>query len=529
MGSEEFESWGYARVSTDEQAQDTDALLKQMQRLRDAGVGRIFFDIDKRTKHDRKGLLNLIKAVQELSVNHQIRFLKFTRLDRVAASQVIFYQLISELQKKRIKPVALDDPFDLDSVGGELTVDIRLDVAKHEVKMLGLRIRKERELRRKAKKSNFYAPFGYKTEEDKYILNYDPCICLIDKKQELSVVEVAQLILKVFYQVGSCTQTAKKLNELFGISSQCSEKYIRKSGNYFIDEDDQLTQKTLNKKVDKKSNAGLRYPYSGLRWTTTGIRDWLTNPVLAGGTPYDTIKENGSKKSFDDIKVFWNTHDDRALITFQQHQEIKAIIRSNRKNAWASHRDKESHKINIFQGLIFCAKCNAKFVKVSTYQSKKDHRFKSYYQCTYYLKNGMCHHKTAITNFQLEDQIIDYLVMEAERLSVLGEYTNTTVTESKELVELRSQLQTLESIPGNNPAIETAKEGLRLQIAEMLDTEAQNNQVQLINRERIISAFSSREFWQSIQNPVDKKRLLRECITYVVVDEGKVVDVKLRI
>ncbi|MDJ0618361.1 MAG: fdxN element excision recombinase XisF [Calothrix sp. MO_192.B10] len=529
MGSEDFESWGYARVSSDEQAQDTDALLKQMQRLRDAGVGKIFFDIDKRTKHDRKGLLNLIKAVQELPVNHNIKFLTFTRLDRVAASQVIFYQLISELQKKNIKPVALDDPFDLDSVGGELTVDIRLDVAKHEVKMLGLRIRKERELRRKAKKSNFYAPFGYKIEEDKYVFNHDPCICLIDNQQELSVVEVAQFILKIFYQVGSCTRTAKKLNELFGISSKCSQKYVGKSGNYLIDEDDKLTQKTLNKKVDNKSNAGLRYPYSGLRWTTTGIRDWLTNPVLAGGTPYDTLKENGTKKSFDDIKVFWNTHDDRTLITFQQHQQIKDIIRSNRKNAWASHGDGDPQKLNIFQGLICCAKCNAKFVKVATYQSKKDRRLKSYYQCTYYLKTGMCQHKKAITNFDLEEQIIECLVQEAERLSVLGEQTNNSVTESKELLELRSQLQTLESIPGNNPAIETAKEELRLQIAELLDTGEQNNQAQLINRERIISAFSSRDFWQSIQNPVDKKRLLRECIICAVVDEGKVVDVKLRI
>lgn len=95
MDSTVFESWGYARVSTDEQAQDKDALLKQMQRLRDAGVGKIFFDIDKRTKHDRKGLLNLIKAVQELPIKHNIRFLKFTRLDRVAASQIIFYKLIS--------------------------------------------------------------------------------------------------------------------------------------------------------------------------------------------------------------------------------------------------------------------------------------------------------------------------------------------------------------------------------------------------------------------------------------------------
>jgi len=500
-----------------------------MQRLRDAGVGKIFFDIDKRTKHNRQGLLNLIKAVQELEENHQIKFLKFTRLDRVAASQVIFYELIRELQKKNIKPLAVDDPFDLDSVGGELTVDIRLDVAKHEVKMLGLRIRKERELRRKAKKSHFYAPFGYKTQEDKYIFNHDPCICLIDNQQELSVVEVAQLILKIFYQVGSCTQTAKKLNELFGISLKCAEKYIQKSGNYLIDAEDRLTQKTLNQKVNKKSYVGLRYPYSGLRWTTTGIRDWLTNPVLAGGTPYDTIKENGGKKSFDEIKVFWHTHDEQALITFSQHQEIKAIIRGNRKNAWASRGNSNPQKINLFPGLIFCAKCNAKFVKVSTYQSKKDGKFKSYYQCTYYLKNGMCQHKTAITNFQLEDQIIDYLVIEAERLSVLGEHTNKTVTESKELLELRSQLQTLESIPGNNPAIETAKRGLRLQIAEMVDTEQQKSQVQIINRERIISAFSSREFWQSIQNPLDKKRLLRECITSVVVDEGKVVDVKFRI
>ena len=529
MVSADFESWGYARVSTDEQAQDKDALLKQMQRLRDAGANKIFFDIDKRTKHDRKGLLNLIKAVQELPVNHNVRLLQFTRLDRVAASQVIFYKLLGELQKKKIKPIALDDPFDLDSVGGELTVDIRLDVAKHEVKMLGLRIRKERELRRKQQKSHFSAPFGYKIENDRYVFNNDPCICLIDHQQELSVVEVAQLILKTFYQVGSCTQTAKRLNEFFGIGLKCSEKYVRKSGDYSIDEDDTLTQKTLKKKVDEKSNAGLRYPYSGLRWTTTGIRDWLTNPVLAGGTPYGTVKENGNKKSFDEINVFWNTHDEQTLITFQQHQEIKTIIRGNRKNSWASQGDGDPQKLNIFQGLIFCAKCNAKFVKVSTYQCRRDSSFKSYYQCTYYLKTGMCQHKTAITNLDLEEQIIEFLVREAERLSVLGEQTSISVTESQELVELRSQLQALESIPGNNPAIETAKEGVRLQMTELLSDGERTNQAMLISRERIIAAFSNRDFWKSIQNPIDKKRLLRECIMCAVVDQGKVVEVRLRI
>lgn len=141
----------------------------------------------------------------------------------------------------------------------------------------------------------------------------------------------------------------------------------------------------------------------------------------------------------------------------------------------------------------------------------------------------MCQHRTAITNFELEDQIIEFLVKEAERLSVLGEQTNTPVGESKELLELRSQLQALESIPGNNPAIETAKQGLRLQIADLFESRERTNQALLISRERIIAAFSNKDFWKGIHNPVDKKRLLRECIICAVVDEGKVVEVKLRI
>ncbi|MGI2909314.1 hypothetical protein [Tolypothrix sp. VBCCA 56010] len=93
----------------------------------------------------------------------------------------------------------------------------------------------------------------------------------------------------------------------------------------------------------------------------------------------------------------------------------------------------------------------------------------------------------------------------------------------------RSQLQALESIPRNNPAIETAKEGLRLQIMELLDSGERTSKALLISRERIIAAFRNQDFWKEIQNPVDKKRLLRECIICAVVDEGKVVEVKLRI
>ncbi|MUH01077.1 hypothetical protein F7734_55985 [Scytonema sp. UIC 10036] len=68
-----------------------------------------------------------------------------------------------------------------------------------------------------------------------------------------------------------------------------------------------------------------------------------------------------------------------------------------------------------------------------------------------------------------------------------------------------------------------------MQIAELLESGERSNRALLISRERIIAAFSNRDFWKGIENLVDKKRLLRECILCAVVDEGKVVEVKLRI
>lgn len=526
MKNQDFDIWAYGRVSTDEQANDKDALLKQLERLRNSGATKIFFDVDKRTKSNRRGLLKLIQAVQDLPLTHKVKFLHFTRIDRVAALQSIFYELVRELKKKNIKPISLDDPFDLDSIGGELTVDIRLAAAKYEVNMVGLRVKKDRETRRQQKKANYFPPFGYKIINDKYVLNADPCICLIDTKMELNVAEVGKLVIEVFYKIGSCTQTAKKLNEMFGVSSPSAGLKSRKLGDYLIGEKDNINQGTLRKKIDEKTNQGLRYPHCGLRWSATGVRDWLTNPVLAGGTPYDTCKENGNKKSYNDIKVFWNTHDNETLISFQQHQEIKCIIQGNRNNSWATHNS-DPNKINIFQGLIVCAYCNSNFVKTCTYKPKNG-KLKFYYQCAYFQKTGMCNHKKMITETILEDQIVDFLIKACKELSALGEEINLTSVENKRLIELRLQLQTLESIPGYNIAIETAKENLRTQIREVSLIDQPLTR-QLISKERIIAAFKDRDFWTSIQQPLDKKKLLNACIINAVVKEGQVVEVRLKV
>ena len=58
--------WGYARVSTDEQADDEGALVKQMRRLRDAGAMKLYYDVESRTSDKRKGLLRLIEDINAL-------------------------------------------------------------------------------------------------------------------------------------------------------------------------------------------------------------------------------------------------------------------------------------------------------------------------------------------------------------------------------------------------------------------------------------------------------------------------------
>ncbi|MGB6300009.1 MAG: recombinase family protein, partial [Rivularia sp. (in: cyanobacteria)] len=55
--------WGYARVSTDEQADDEGALIKQMRRLRSAGATKLYYDVESRTSDKRKGLLRLIEDI----------------------------------------------------------------------------------------------------------------------------------------------------------------------------------------------------------------------------------------------------------------------------------------------------------------------------------------------------------------------------------------------------------------------------------------------------------------------------------
>ena len=508
--------WAYARVSTDEQAEDEGALIKQMRRLRNAGATKIYYDVESRTSDKRKGLLQLIHDVETIA-SGKVSKLLFIRIDRLTSSSIVFYQLMDALKKKGIQPTAIDEPFEMSSIGGELTIDVRLAAAKYEVKMLAMRVKKERDTRKANKKPHWNTPLGYITDGEKYVKDNRPCVCLIASKEEMNVSQLARFVFDVFFNVGTVSETARQLHEIFGIQVQAASKSNNNKNNV-LGELEEIVIENINKTRSSRLNS--RYPYTGLKWSISGLRSQLVNPIYAGGTAYDTVQYNGGhRKPFDEWEVAWGTHDE-TIITREEHEWVKAMIRENRNNRWVG----EQEYINVFSNLVKCTHCGAAYTRQSKKLVKRTGLIRHHYQCSFY-RTGACGNKRMISNDELEKQVIECLVEEAERLASMVEQEVQVTEEPAELKTLRASLNTLNALP-SNPAIEKAKEDIVRQITDAITTKNNISKQYLIAKERMINAFSNQRYWQSLKLE-DKQALLRGCISKIMVDGNIVASVKL--
>lgn len=510
---------GYARISSEEQAIDANALVKQINRLRDAGAVKIFYDVAQRTNNKRKGLGELIAWVKE----HPVKKLIFTRLDRVSSSVVLFYQLADVCRDRQVRMIAIDDPIDMDSVGGEMGVDVRLAVAKHEVKMLSLRVSKDIEARRKRHKPHYVAPFGYKVVgeyHDRYELDKTPIVCLLTGQRTLTVAEVARLVVDTYLQIGSCRKAVISLHQTFGITLRKSNRYS-KQVSHLIDNHSNLDNLSKRQRATKRP---------GLGWSANGLQSWLHNPILAGGTAFDDTpakyKNRSYKEVYRDSKIVWGTHTDEALITISERQKIVEITALNRTNKWGKQGSRKQN--SIYSGLIKCHKCGSScYVQCSRFRKKTKDTI-VYYQCNNYYKNRLCENRQMINDIQIESQLIPYLTNAAEKLTSLTVEIEEQ-PESQEILTLRQQLAQLEAIPGKNQAIADAIEAIKAQIKGLILIEAKQGKSSEIAKEQFILAFSDRSFWESIENPKDKKTLLNETIASIVVDGKRIISVKLKV
>jgi site-specific DNA recombinase len=513
-----MEIWGYARVSSEEQQTDKGALRKQIERLCNAGCSKVYWDIQSRTTEVREGLQQLIHDLQT-SAKGKVKSLQFTRIDRIGSSSRLFYSLLEVLRSKEIKLIALDQGVDPDSLGGELTIDMLLAAAKFEVRMVTERLKSERRHRVNQGKSHRIAPLGYRIDKDKYVRDNSPCVCLLTGRIELTVSDVARYIFKTFFECGSVAATVRKLHSDFGIETKALNWHKQEQSSRIVREDD------LDKIIfaPNKTNHPWRYPWSGLRWSIPGLKALLVNPVYAGGLPFDTYaKSKGKRKHFDEWKVKWGTHDDEAIITYEEHERVKRIIRENRNNRWAAREDKE---VNPFSKLIKCTYCDGSMTRHAKRIDKHGQAI-YYYQCRLY-KAGNCSNKNMISSKILDVQVVDLLAQEAERLANLVETDEQPVVEEPpEVKTLRVSLNNLETLPPSS-AIEQIKNDLKEQIAIALNPINNTTKQSLIAKERIIQAFANKSYWQGL-NAQDKRAILNGCIKKICVDGNFVTAIEYR-
>jgi site-specific DNA recombinase len=507
------EKWFYGRVSTVEQQEDRNALKKQLERGKNAGCSRFYWDIQSRTTEVRDGLQQLIDNLK-VAAKGAVSELIVTRIDRIGSSSKLFYTLMEVLRSQGIKLVALDQTIDTESLGGELTVDILLAASKFEIKMLSSRVSAERRHRMTQGKSHRFAPLGWKVVSDRYVRDESWCVCLLEGKRCFRVWELALFIFDVFNECGSVRKTCDMLNKIFGTPSKV-EARARKQIRKHIIEGDKLDDAdfSLNTK-----NTFKRYPWASLQWSPSGLKNFLVNPVHAGGTPFNVTTKSPSGKQlnhFDQWDCNWDTHE--GIITREQHEQVKQIIRRNANNRWVA-----SEKVNPFANLLKCSNCGGALTRMSG-QAQRGGNLVNYYQCTYF-SLGRCDRKEMIRSDKLDQQVADLLVKEATRLAGMLNFEEEKQEEPAEVKELRDTLAGLEKLPINS-FVEKAKDGIREQISGILSLHEKITTRSLLVREELSQMFRDRDFWDS-RTPDDKKRILNRLVRRIIIDRRIVLGIE---
>jgi DNA invertase Pin-like site-specific DNA recombinase len=485
---------GYARVSSAEQAQNSHALEQQCDRLRAAGASEILVDVESGWKRkDRPNLDKLMAMVRSRQVGEVI----VTRLDRLSRQGLKSFQIFEDFLNAGVILRALDEAFDLTTAAGRAMAGQLVVFAqfhsdqKAESVAAGWSHLRDRKIA-------VNPPFGYCKVNNQHQLDQRPFLCLIDGQIEMSRAAIAREIVDAFLSKKTLRLALREINERYGIYT-----FAHNSPN--------------------GKRLGGRVAHEMFRFSPGGLRNWLTNPVLQGHLPY-------LRKDSDRTQVHYDIHPEQRLITDAEAREIESILSHNaRVRGFGSTALKYP-----CSGLVFCAECRSSCYSLSganNYQRAKrlgipiERNY--YFQCKNWRLRA-CTNKPIIRMEVVEAAVIDALVSRAEAIANIAETSPITETDSLQIRQLQSQLSSLKSIPGSNPAIQAAIAEIELQISQLRYSLSQSEEINSVSRDLLLWAFSDPKCWEQT-NTEDKKRIYRELVEAVFVKAGQVVSVKLKI
>lgn len=256
---------GYARVSSREQAEDTNALNQQIARLKDAGATLILHDVEKGKKDSRVQFQEMKRLVK----TGKVRTLIVTKLDRVTRSLSTLKKLIQVLQEYNVNLVVIDQNIDLSSPQGKLMVNILGTLAEWEVDLLSDRVKKGMDYIRKQGWANGSCPFGYVVMDHKYVLDQIPFLCLLSDRPDNYLDFYGDRFVEVDLYKLPCRTVSE-------VARDCVEIYLYKRGVRPALK--AIFEKYGVQKTQAKCNGTDRV----LHWTIRGFSLWVRNPVLEG-------------------------------------------------------------------------------------------------------------------------------------------------------------------------------------------------------------------------------------------------------
>ena len=462
-----IENLGYARVSREEQANKKHGLETQLNRLAKSGCTEIFQDVASgRSWGDSKR--GDFQRIVELVKQKRVKKITVTALDRLSRESTTSAKFLQTLEETGVLIYELDSDRYINFIDPNEWYESRQKgiQAEYESRKTSKRVKDGYQNLRDLQKANPRIPYGYKRVNQQYVID---------------------------------TEKAAIARE--SIDLYLSHKALP------------VVTRTI-------------YERYGKRWSVSGLRQWLLNPVLVGHTPYDKRQPKPAYMPQGN-QIIYNTHLDQALMSEHEQRSIAEILTENVR-VWGRNR---TAFINPLSGLVFCGECGVScdlLSKPSGGKKVEFHRLRSFYCRTRSKRPAgkSCSQKSTYKFQTIEAAAIAALVQRAENIAQLAELPAQLI-EPVQLRELRNQLATLETL-GYNPAIALAKEQLKAQISNLEYGLTVGVNIDSELRSVLVETFSNPSFFETLPEQ-DKKAIYRALINRIVCKGGEVVSVELKI
>ena len=463
----------YRRVSTEEQARNTDAYERQLWQLNcelakyPDRVHLNFEDIQSGRRDDRPDMLKLIAAIEADKVD----ILIVTRIDRIGRDLEANARLQKQLERKgvRVYETLLDRFLDWENPNDwGYFCNAGLDSEK-ESRMLSARVKQTFKYHRsQGKMGGGRVGFPYKRSDNGFIIP-DP------DKWDLAIE-----CMKIVIAEGGSTMRA--LSQIRAI---------------------------------------------GLDRTRTWLSEWIRSPLLRGHTPQWTRDPDGKKKHVTNFEIVPNTHPslfaDPRLNGVER--QLDRIIEDARRIKGAT----SLRAVYPLSGLLYCGRCGGtahiKSISSSDYPDRKY----TYIMCAARHDRGKnCggeygaykgHRKSVNATYaEVEARVIATLVKAATELVDLAIADRPVPQEDPAIAELRAKIAQLKSL--GDPDLDSAIAKKTDQLNKLLLANT-NTDISAQLRQEFIDLFSTPDVFSTLTD-IEKRTLYRDWVRKITVDRREV-------